>query len=57
MPFILLALILGLGATLLVNDLLSQEETDRFLRQLVDAGQQATDAVVRIEIDMLGLER
>ena len=53
----LLAIVLGLGAALLVDDLLSQEETDRFLRQLVDAGQQATDAVVRTEIDMLELER
>jgi adenylate cyclase len=57
LPFMLLALVLGLGATLLVNDLLSQEETDRFLRQLIDAGQQATDAVVRSEIDLLELER
>jgi adenylate cyclase len=57
LPFMLLAMVLGLGAALLVNDLLSQEETDRFLRQLVDAGQQATDAVVRLEIDMLELER
>lgn len=57
LPFMLLALVLGLGAALLVNDLLSQEETDRFLRQLVDAGQQATDAVVRSEMDLLELER
>ncbi len=53
----LLAMVLGLGAAFLINDLLSQEDTDRFLRQLVDAGQQATDAVVRSEIDMLELER
>ena len=53
----LLAMVLGLGAALLINDLLSQEDTDRFLRQLVDAGQQATDAVVRSVIDMLELER
>ena len=53
----LLAMVLGLGAALLINDLLGQEDTDRFLRQLVDAGQQATDAVVRSEIDMLELER
>ena len=57
MPFVLLAMLLGLGAALLVNDLLSQEETDRFLNQLIDAGQQATDAVVRSEIDLLELER
>ena len=57
LPFILLAMVLGLGAAFLINDLLSQEDTDRFLRQLVDAGQQATDAVVRSEIDMLELER
>ncbi len=53
----LLAMVLGLGAALLISDLLGQEDTDRFLRQLVDAGQQATDAVVRSEIDMLELER
>ena len=53
LPFVLLAMLLGLGAALLVNDLLSQEETDRFLNQLIDAGQQATDAVVRSEIDLL----
>lgn len=57
LPFMLLAMLLGLGAALLVNDLLSQEETDRFLRQLIDSGQQATDAVVRSEIDLLELER
>ena len=57
LPFMLLAMVLGLGAALLINDLLSQEDTDRFLRQLVDAGQQATDAVVRSAIDMLELER
>ncbi len=57
LPFMLLAMVLGLGAIYLVNRVLSQEETDRFLRQLVDAGQQATDAVVRAEIDLLELER
>ncbi|MFQ5943866.1 MAG: adenylate/guanylate cyclase domain-containing protein [Anaerolineales bacterium] len=57
LPFMLLAMVLGLGAALLINDLLSQEETDRFLRQLIDAGQQATDSVVRSEIDLLELER
>ena len=57
LPFMLLAMVLGLGATLLVDQLLSQEETERFRRQLVDAGQQATDAIVRKEIDLLELER
>ena len=57
LPFMLLAMVLGLGAALLVNDLLSQEETDRFVRQLIDSGQQAADAVVRSEIDLLELER
>lgn len=56
-PFILLALVLGLGATYVVDRLLNQEETDRFLRQLVDGGQQAKDAVVRAEVDLLELER
>jgi class 3 adenylate cyclase/HAMP domain-containing protein len=56
-PFIFLALTLGLGAAFLVNQLLRQTEELQFLRQLADSGQQATDAVVRIEIDLLELER
>ena len=57
LPFMLLALVLGLGVALIVDDLLSQEETERFRRQLIDAGQQATDSVVRSEMDLLELER
>lgn len=57
LPFILLALVLGLGATYVVDRLLTQEEADRFLRQLVDGGQQAKDAVVRAEVELLELER
>jgi adenylate cyclase len=57
LPFMLLAMVLGLGATYVVDQLLSEEETGRFLRQLVDGGQQAKDAVVRSEVDMLELER
>lgn len=56
-PFIFLALTLGLGAAFLVNQLLRQTEEFQFLRQLANSGQQATDAVVRIEIDLLELER
>ena len=57
LPFMFLAMVLGLGATYLVNRFISEEEAERFLRQLVDSGQQATDAVVRAEIDLLSLER
>jgi len=57
LPFIFLALTLGFGAAFLVNQLLRQTEEFQFLRQLADSGQQATDAVVRIEIDLLELER
>lgn len=57
LPFVLLALVLGLGATYVVDRLLTQEGADRFLRQLVDGGQQAKDAVVRAEVDLLELER
>ncbi len=57
LPFIFLALALGLGAAFLVNQLLRQTEEFQFLRQLVDSGQQATDAVVRIEVDLLEVER
>jgi len=57
LPFIFLALVLGLGATFLVNQLLKQTEEFQFLRQLADSGQQATDAVVRIEVDLLEVER
>ena len=56
-PFIFLALTLGLGAAFLVNQLLRQTEEFQFLRQLADSGQQATDAIVRMEIDLLELER
>jgi adenylate cyclase len=57
LPFVFLSMVLGLGATYLVNTFLSQEEADRFVRQLVDSGQQAKDALVRVEIDLLTLER
>jgi class 3 adenylate cyclase/HAMP domain-containing protein len=57
LPFIFLALTLGLGAAFLVNQLLKQTEEFQFLRQLADSGQQATDAVVRIEVDLLEVER
>jgi HAMP domain-containing protein len=57
LPFIFLALTLGLGAAFLVNQLLKQTEENQFLRQLADSGQQATDAVVRIEVDLLEVER
>ena len=57
LPFMLLAMILGFGATYLVNRLFSEDEGRRFERQLVNSGQQAADSVVRAEIDLLELER
>jgi class 3 adenylate cyclase len=57
LPFIFLALTLGLGAAFLVNQLLQQTEEFQYLRQLADSGQQAADAVVRIENDLLEVER
>jgi len=57
LPFMLLAMILGFGATYLVNRLFSEDESRRFERQLVNSGQQAADSVVRAEIDLLELER
>ena len=56
-PFIFLALILGLGGIYLVNRLLIEDDQIRFLRQLADSGQQAADAVVRAEMDLLAVER
>lgn len=57
LPFMLLALILGLGAVFFVTRILGQSEQVRFLRQLRDSGQQAVDEVVRIEDNLLEVER
>ena len=57
LPFILLALVLGLGVVLLVNRQFGRAEEVRFLRQLRDSGQQATDEVVRIEDRLLEVQR
>jgi class 3 adenylate cyclase len=57
LPYMLLALVLGLGATLLINRLLGERERDRFSLLLADSGQQAADAVVRVERDLLEVER
>jgi len=57
LPFMLLALVLGIGATVLLNRLMQETEETRFLRQLADSGQQASDAVVRLEADLLEVER
>lgn len=57
LPFMLLALILGLGAVLYITRILGQSEQVRFLRQLRDSGQQAVDEVVRIEENLLEVER
>ncbi|HMK08539.1 MAG TPA: cache domain-containing protein [Anaerolineales bacterium] len=57
LPFMLLALMLGLGATYLVTRFLAASTQERFLRQLSDSGQQALDGVVRSEGQLLELER
>ncbi|MEW6567450.1 MAG: adenylate/guanylate cyclase domain-containing protein [Chloroflexota bacterium] len=57
LPFILLALLLGLGATYGLNLLVNENEEVRFLRQLANSGQQAVDDVVRIEADLLEVQR
>jgi adenylate cyclase len=57
LPFIFLALVLGLGATYLVSGFLATSTQERFLRQLSDSGQQALDGVVRTEEDLLAVER
>ena len=57
LPYMLLALILGLGGTLLVNRLYAEREQERFLLLLGDSGQQAADGVVRIERHLLEVER
>ena len=57
LPFMFLALVLGLAATVIVNQFLGEAEKVRFLRQLIDSGQQAADEVVRIEDRLLEIER
>jgi class 3 adenylate cyclase len=57
LPFMFLALMLGLAATVIVNRVLGEAEEVRFLRQLADSGQQAADEVVRIEERLLEIER
>jgi class 3 adenylate cyclase len=57
LPFLLLALLLGLGATYFVLRLIQETGEERLLRQLANSGQQAADSVVGIEQDLLALER
>lgn len=57
LPFILLALLLSLGMVYLLSRIVGQEQQNRYLRQLTDSGQQAADAVVRVETDLLATER
>src|SRR3972149_2759981 len=57
LPFMLLALMLGRGATYLVSAYLATSAQERFLRQLSDSGQQAIDGIVRTENELLGVER
>lgn len=57
LPFMFLALMLALAATVVVNRVLGEAEEVRFLRQLADSGQQAADEVVRVEERLLEIER
>jgi class 3 adenylate cyclase len=57
LPFMFLALMLAMGAIVIVNRLSVESEQLQFLRQLLDSGQQATDEVVRIEERLLEVER
>lgn len=57
LPYLFLALSLGVGAVVLVTRILSLSAQTRFVNQLVDSGQQATDAVVRVEMDLLEVLR
>lgn len=57
LPFMFLALMLALGAIVIVNRLSLESEQLQFLRQLLDSGQKATDEVVRIEERLLEVER
>ncbi|HET7012148.1 MAG TPA: HAMP domain-containing protein [Anaerolineales bacterium] len=57
LPYMFLALGLGLIAILLINRLAAERARDRFTLLLADSGQQATDAVVRVERDLLEVER
>lgn len=56
-PFLLLALAIGLGGTYLIIRLLRETEDERFLRQLANSGQLAVDTVVRAESDLLAVQR
>ena len=57
LPFMILAMLLGLGAVILINRQSNQADQVLFLRQLRDSGQQAADEVVRIEARLLEIER
>jgi HAMP domain-containing protein len=57
LPFILLALLLSLGMVYLLSRIVGQDQQERFLVQITDSGQQAADAVVRIEDQLLATER
>jgi HAMP domain-containing protein len=57
LPFILLALLLSLGMVYLLSRIVGQDQQERFLLQMTDSGQQAADAVVRIEDELLATER
>lgn len=57
LPFVFLALIMGLGATLIVNQILNESSQERFWRQVADSGKQAADAIVRREMDLLEVGR
>jgi HAMP domain-containing protein len=57
LPFILLALLLSLGMVYLLSRIVGQDQQERYLLAMTDSGQQAADAVVRIEDELLAIER
>jgi class 3 adenylate cyclase len=57
LPFMILALALGLGVVYILNQIQRADEQERMLRQLTNSGQQAADGVVRAESALLNVER
>ena len=56
-PFLLLIVVLGGGMLILTSRFLSAGSEVSFTRQLRDSGQRAADEVVRVEEELLALER
>ena len=57
LPFLLLAVVLLAGLIWLSTDLIAREGDVSFSRQLRDSGQRTTDSLVRIEEELLTVER